>query len=925
MGTIQLASRGRRNDNCPVAIQDTNAGGADGPKRKALGTTFAAAGLYLGSFFLSTLFPATNGLVHALWPAGGIGLAAFLSLRRRDWPLLAVLLYSLGLGANIATGRPVAASFGFMAANIAESVVSALVISRFEKPSRVLRSTKGILGILVAALGVNAATACLGALTAALAHEGSFASFWFGWWVADGMSILIVMPVLLSFLRTDNKGYPRRHWLEYLLASTLPCLLTWFAFGGRPLLGFFSHEAYLVIIAFCWPAMRFGGRSLSLVLMVMAGLAVTGGAVLTGSSPLGGGDEVERLLLAQAFVAVIAICCWLLRATRAESEEALRRSEESRIYLKGIGDSIPNGFIYHYTLDAETGRRAGYISEGVERACGEPAERVLADLSILRRGIPEEDLEALVATYRAAAASGSPYQALYRRQESSGRVRWFLNSAKPETRPDGGEEWTGVELDITAQESLAARLRESESRFSTIFKESPAPAILTDMENGRILDANRAFELMFGHVRPAALGTSTLAIGLYADPRDRERMLEVFRKGATTTTSELELRTRDGIPIQGRLTAALVTLGKERCILSQFENLTKELRMVAELEDQRSLLALSQEIAHVGHWIWEPQSGRLTWSDEMYRIFGVDPANRALDLEEVIAKAIHPDDRDAVLAANERVRERGEPAALEYRIVHADGSIRQVWASPGEESRDEAGRIVRLYGVVQDISDRKRELDRLERVLAEREALLRELNHRTNNGLQVAIAILAAQASRTPDRDIQGLFTQAQERIEAMAIVQKKMSEGGDISRVDLASVLTGLWDEILQTRAGHKAGIQTDFRLEPVSVLVDTAIPFALAMNELLSNVVRHAYPGERQGTLAATLDRRGELVMLELRDDGVGVPEGFDPARDKGLGLEFVIGLCESQLRGEISFQLERGFGFRLSFRDNLYKARI
>ncbi|MBN2352173.1 MAG: PAS domain S-box protein [Spirochaetales bacterium] len=136
----------------------------------------------------------------------------------------------------------------------------------------------------------------------------------------------------------------------------------------------------------------------------------------------------------------------------------------------------------------------------------------------------------------------------------------------------------------------------------------------------------------------------------------------------------------------------------------------KSERVVLESE---AALRKAQAVAHVGSWVWRIRENRLEWSDEMFRIFGVDKAGFSGNLNDIVAGAIHPDDRAAVEASNLSVARDGEPVPLEYRVVWPDGTVRTVWAEAGELVRDSAGRPETLSGIVQDITERKRTADAL--------------------------------------------------------------------------------------------------------------------------------------------------------------------------------------------------------------------
>ena len=124
-------------------------------------------------------------------------------------------------------------------------------------------------------------------------------------------------------------------------------------------------------------------------------------------------------------------------------------------------------------------------------------------------------------------------------------------------------------------------------------------------------------------------------------------------------------------------------------------------------------LRRAQAAAHMGSWVWHPKTNRLEWSDEMYRVFGIDRAGFTGYLSDVIARAIHPDDRQKVDESNFAVSRDGRPVPLEYRVIWPDQSVHVIWAEAGEAILDDAGNVVTLSGYAQDITERKRTEDAL--------------------------------------------------------------------------------------------------------------------------------------------------------------------------------------------------------------------
>ncbi len=110
------------------------------------------------------------------------------------------------------------------------------------------------------------------------------------------------------------------------------------------------------------------------------------------------------------------------------------------------------------------------------------------------------------------------------------------------------------------------------------------------------------------------------------------------------------------------------------------------------------------------------------------------------------------------------------------------------------------------------------------------------------------------------------------------------------------------------------------------MGVLIDTAIPCGLILNELISNALEHAFPRESSGTLLLGLRRLPDgLIRLEVSDDGIGPPPGFDPRQNVRMGPQTIFALGEEQLKGKITFEMGRGFACRLAFRDDAFRPRI
>jgi len=163
-----------------------------------------------------------------------------------------------------------------------------------------------------------------------------------------------------------------------------------------------------------------------------------------------------------------------------------------------------------------------------------------------------------------------------------------------------------------------------------------------------------------------------------------------------------------------------------------------------DLQESKARLEEAQQVAHVGHWEWDLETDVVVWSDETYRIFGLSPQERPMDLATV-RSMVHPEDRERLYQRVDQDLVAGARPEAEFRIVRPSGEVRTVssltserWSSlPGDTKRDASGRPYKLFGTIQDITDRKRTeeaFQEISRKLQESNARLEEAQRIANVG-----------------------------------------------------------------------------------------------------------------------------------------------------------------------------------------------
>jgi PAS domain S-box-containing protein len=220
-----------------------------------------------------------------------------------------------------------------------------------------------------------------------------------------------------------------------------------------------------------------------------------------------------------------------------------------------------------------------------------------------------------------------------------------------------------------------------------------------------------------------------------------------------------------------------------------------------------------------------------------------------------------------------------------------------------------------VLAITRDISARKRIEEELRNSLGEKEILIKELHHRVKNNLQVVASLISLQAARVDDARYRSLFDESRNRIRAMALIHEMLYKSENLSRIDFAKYIAELAPALFSTfNVGGKVKLLME--VEQVQLGIDQAVPCALITNELVSNSLKHAFPGERAGEIsirfAGTGDGRNELVV---RDNGVGGREEIDFGVLQSLGFEIVRSLVR-QINGSIEISATGGFMTRILF---------
>ena len=348
------------------------------------------------------------------------------------------------------------------------------------------------------------------------------------------------------------------------------------------------------------------------------------------------------------------------------------------------------------------------------------------------RAIHPDDLVGHSEKWRVSVGTGEPFEDEARfRRAADGEYRWFLVRGVP-FRDRRGKivKWYGTLTDIQdrkrveqALQLLSLDLQDSQARLAEAQRITHVGYWVWDLGKNSLTWSDETYRI-FG-LQPQERPIDVTLFQQMIHPEDRE-----FLRRAT----EEALRGEGRPDLEFRI---IRPSGEVRTVLSQggmkkdasgklherfgtVQDITdrkraeEDLQMLSrDLQQSKTKLEEAQQITHVGYWERDLGTGRITWSDETYRIFGLQPQECPVDLKE-LHQRIHPDDRDRVSRSLAEALDGGPAYNVEYRVLRPTGELRIVH-STGDLKKDASGRAYQMFGTVQDITDRKRADEALQR------------------------------------------------------------------------------------------------------------------------------------------------------------------------------------------------------------------
>ena len=234
----------------------------------------------------------------------------------------------------------------------------------------------------------------------------------------------------------------------------------------------------------------------------------------------------------------------------------------------------------------------------------------------------------------------------------------------------------------------------------------------------------------------------------------------------------------------------------------------------------------------------------------------------------------------------------------------------EIWVSTLAVRLDES----RYLAFCRDVTARRDAEEQLKASLREKEILLKEIHHRVKNNLQVISSLISLQAEELKDPAARAAFRESRQRVRSMALIHENLYQSENLASIRIRDYIETVTKEMRRSFKSNEISIDVD--VEEILLGIDVAVPCGLIINELLTNALKHAFPGERAGKVTLHLHRSSpHAVRLVVEDDGVGFPEGVDFRSLTSMGMTLVLSLTQ-QIDGAIGLERADGTRFVLDF---------
>jgi PAS domain S-box-containing protein len=457
--------------------------------------------------------------------------------------------------------------------------------------------------------------------------------------------------------------------------------------------------------------------------------------------------------------------------------------------------------------------------------------------------------------------------------------------------------------DITERKRVEEDLTRQKQFLERILATTPDGFWIFDLGK-KITDANAAYSAMTGYSRDELIQMEIGDIDAIENPGETaQRIQRIIENGSETF--ETKHRRKDGSVFDVEVSASRLNQGDTVYLFAFCRDVSERKKADEALRKSEEELKKAQEITHIGSWYLDIETNHVTWTEELYKMYGFDKDKPVPPYTEHM-RLFTPESWNLLSVALAQTRDTGVPYELELQTVRNDGSNGWMWVR-GEAVFGENRTIIGLWGAAQDITDRKQVEKEIQKQLSEKETLLREVHHRVKNNIAMIESLLSLQSGDSVSAEVRAALQETISRVQSIRVLYEKLLISAELNEISMNDYVESLLDALVMVFDPQRT-ITVKTRIADIVIPSETAVSIGIVINELLTNAFKYAFTDRDGGLVSVSLDQSEHAVTLVIRDDGAGIDEAILERPSPGFGLTIVTMLVE-QLQGTLRFTNDNG----------------